>query len=561
MTAARELAGEAGSRLLLDEACTVAYRRVLERCTDADAAARVWGGDHTLWKPGPAEIANRLGWLRAPAATRAEAGRIARLAREVREEGTGAVLLLGMGGSSLAPELFAGTFGAAAGHPAVTVLDSTDPAAVRAADERHPPERTLYLVSTKSGGTVETLSFFKYFHARAAARLGAGAGRRFVAITDPGSSLEAAARALGAREVFLNDPDVGGRYSALTLFGMVPAALCGVEVGRLLEAAEAMAARCRGGGEANPGLALGALAGGLALAGRDKLTLCCSPGIAGFGAWAEQLIAESTGKEGKGIVPVDGEPLDPGARYGADRLFVFLLLEGDRSADAAVDALAAAGHPVLALRVADRWQLGAELFRWEFATAVMGFVLGVNPFDQPDVEAAKIAARRALAAFGETGALPAPAGEVAGDAAAAAILGALERAAPGGYVAVQAFLDPAACAGELRELAVALRRRSGFPVTVGHGPRFLHSTGQLHKGGPPGGLFVQLVGGGGADLAIPDDFGSPGGAIGFGVLEQAQSLGDLRALEEAGRRVVRVNLGDAAGCGAALRELARAIRA
>lgn len=398
-----------GARLHLAGACAAGFAAALARCDAAGVAGRIWAGDHTLWKPAPDEIANRLGWLRSAAAMRRELPRIRSFVEAVRRDGVRQVLLLGMGGSSLAPELFTATFGAAPGHPRVEVLDSTDPSAVRAAAGRCPPESTLYLVSTKSGGTVETLSFYKFFHGLAAGALGAGrAGGRFAVVTDPGSSLEEIARRTGARAVFLSDPEVGGRFSALTLFGLVPAALDGVDIERLLASAESMAARCGPGSPAaeNPGLVLGALAGGMAHAGRDKLTIVCSERIAAFGAWAEQLVAESTGKEGKGILPVDGEPVDPGLRYGADRLFVFLLLAGDRSLDAAVSALAGAGHPVLELRIGDPLDLGGEFFRWEFATAVAGHLLGVNPFDQPDVESAKREARAALAAYRERGALP-----------------------------------------------------------------------------------------------------------------------------------------------------------
>ncbi|HWR98525.1 MAG TPA: hypothetical protein VN317_08900, partial [Candidatus Methanoperedens sp.] len=294
MSAAAPLGDDPRARLRIDPGGAAAVAAALARCESAGVARRIWAGDHTLWKPAPDEIANRLGWLRSPAAMRRELSRIGAFVEDVRRDGIGQVLLLGMGGSSLAPEFFTATFGAAPEHPGVGVLDSTDPAAVRAAAARCSPERTLFVVSTKSGGTVETLSFFKYFHARAAASLGAErAGRHFAVVTDPGSSLEEIARRLGARAVFLNDPDVGGRFSALTFFGLVPAALDGVDLGRLLDSAEAMAARCGPGAAAkvNPGIALGALVGAMALAGRDKLTLVCSERVQAFAAWIEQLVA------------------------------------------------------------------------------------------------------------------------------------------------------------------------------------------------------------------------------------------------------------------------------
>ena len=566
MSGAERPGADPRARLHLGEgACADALAGALERCEASGAAARIWAGDHTLWKPAPDEIANRLGWLRSPSAMRPELPRIRGFVEEVRRDGLRQVLLLGMGGSSLAPELFTATFGAADGYPRVAVLDSTDPAAVRAAAERCPPETTLYVVSTKSGGTVETLSFFKYFHALAAARLGAPrAGARFAAVTDPGSSLEEMARRIGARAVFLNDPDVGGRFSALTLFGLVPAALDGVDLDSLLDRADAMSRRCGPGtlGGGNPGVLLGAFAGGMALAGRDKLTLVCSRPLTAFGAWAEQLVAESTGKEGRGIIPIDGEIVVPGRRFGPDRAFVFLLLDGDDSLEAGIASLAGDGHPVLVLRLADPLDLGGEFFRWEFATAVAGHLLGVNPFDQPDVESAKKEARAALAAYRERGELPAAGREVAGEEAAAEIARLLATAKPGDYVALQAFVDPAGAAAALQGLAEALRERSGLAVTVGSGPRFLHSTGQLHKGGAPGGIFLQLVSDNPDDLAIPDDFGSAAGSMGFGVLKCAQSIGDLRALAGAGRRVARVRLGsEGPGVAAGIGALARAVRA
>jgi glucose-6-phosphate isomerase len=552
------------ARLRLDGASASAFAAALARCEAAKAAGRIWGGDHTLWKPAPGEISNRLGWLHSPAAMRREVPRIRDFVDDVRRDGFRQVLLLGMGGSSLAPELFTATFGAAGGYPRVDVLDSTDPAAVRAAAARCQPESTLYVVSTKSGGTVETLSFFKYFHARAAGCLGAArAGRHFAVVTDPSSSLEEMARHIGARTVFLNDPNVGGRFSALTFFGLVPAALDGIDLGRLLGSAEAMAARC-GAGTAtagNPGVELGVFLGALAHTGRDKLTIVCSERLAAFGAWAEQLVAESTGKEGRGVLPVVGETVTATRTYGADRLFVYLLFDGDSSHDETLGALAAAGHPVLELRLTDPFELGGEFFRWEFATAVAGHLLGVNPFDHPEVESAKKEARAALAAYRERGALPASGREVAVGAAAPEIAHLLAAGGRGGYIALQAFVEPAGAEASLRELAEALRVRSGLAVTVGFGPRFLHSTGQLHKGGQPGGIFVQLVSANPDDLPIPDDFGAAAGAVGFGILKTAQSIGDLRALEAARRPVLRVLLGDEGpGVAAALRALARAVQ-
>lgn len=537
-------------RLWASDADREAVEAAVAELAERDFGRRLWARDAGLWKDDAAHravIENALGWLTVPADLRDEVAALAEFADEVRADGVRHLVLLGMGGSSLAPEMFSRTFATAPGHLRVTVLDCTDPDAVLLAEQRFDPSTTLYLVSTKSGGTVETLSFFKYFHALSVERIGAArAARHFAAVTDPGSSLETTARALGVREVFLNDPDIGGRFSALTLFGLVPAALGGVDLQRLLGSAGEMARRCAAGtpDAENPGLTLGALVGGLALAGRNKLTLVCSRGVGGFGAWAEQLVAESTGKEGRGILPVNGEVFAPGRRFGADRVFVFLQLDGD-AANATPEALAADGHPVLRLRLRDAYDLGGELFRWEFATAVMGALTGVNPFDQPDVESAKVQANRALAAYRESGSLPAPSREVPAQEAAVEIARLLAGGRPGDYVAVQAFVDPGAFDAALREFGAALGLLGTFPVTIGYGPRFLHSTGQLHKGGPPEGIFVQLVTANPLDAPIPDDFGSRAGSVGFGVLKAAQSLGDLRALEAARRRVVRIHLGNA----------------
>jgi glucose-6-phosphate isomerase len=534
-----------------------AFRAALARCEEARAAERIGRGDHTLWKDDPTEIVNRLGWLRSPESMRGELARIATFVEEVRAEGVTDVLLLGMGGSSLAPELFATTFAPPPGSPRVRILDSTDPAAVLDAERGIDPGRTLCLVSTKSGGTVETLSFFKYFYGLLCARLGpAGAGRRFAVITDPGSSLERSARAIGARAIFLNDPEIGGRFSALSSFGLVPAALGGVDTAQILERAGAMAQRCRrGAAAANPGVALGAALGGLALTGRDKATLVLGPEIRAFGPWIEQLVAESTGKEGRGILPVEGEPLGASAVYGDDRLFVFILLEGDTEHEPDIARLAGDGHPVLRFVLRDARDLGGEFFRWELATAVAGFLLGVNPFDQPDVESAKVQANRALAAYREQGSLPQEtltgidaglgfSGDVRGADAAAVLEGFLDRGRPGDYVAVQAYLPPdAAVAEALGAIRLAVRDRWGHAVTAAFGPRFLHSTGQLHKGGANTGLFLQLTADPAEDVAIPDRLGEREGSVTFGVLEAAQSLGDRTALAAAGRRVLRVHLG------------------
>jgi transaldolase / glucose-6-phosphate isomerase len=524
---------------------------------------RIWQRDYTVWKPEPDEIENRLGWLRSPQEMEGAIDRMCDLAAEVRAAGYTDVLILGMGGSSLASEVFATLFGHDAdGYPDVRVLDSTDPGAVRAHSERLDPERTLFVVATKSGGTVETFSFFKYFYNWMAAAVGQeNAGAHLVAITDPGSELERLAGERGFRSTFLNDPEIGGRYSALSFFGLVPAALAGVDVARLLARAREQAELCAPHPAslqpATPGNEtdcawLGAVLGTLALAGRDKVTVITSPPLASLGEWIEQLLAESTGKEGKGILPVIGEPVGPPAVYGDDRLFVYLRLDGDETHDERVEALAVAGHPVVILPLRDRYDVGAHFFLWEMATAIAGAILGINPFDQPDVESAKVMARRAVAAYTDTGELPPDRPE---PVSAAALARFLATAQAGDYVAIQAYLEPTAeVDASLSALREYVRDHLRLATTVGYGPRFLHSTGQLHKGDAGRGLFVQLTADSSEPLPIPDQAGARGSSIDFGLLVRAQALGDKRALENAGRRVIRFHLGhDPAG------ELARLV--
>jgi len=525
---------------------------------------RIWSVDHTVWKPEPAEIANRLGWLAIMAEMQGKLAEIQGLVDDVRAAGYRDVLLLGMGGSSLAPEVFSGIFGTAPGYLNLAVLDSTEPDAVLAAARRFDPATTLYVVSTKSGGTVETASFFKYFFNRAVVALGAiEAGRHFVAITDPGSGLADWARENRFRSTLLNNPNIGGRYSVLSFFGLFPAALLGIDVGRLLDRAQAMADRCKQPALNNPGAWLGTVLGYAAKAGIDKVTFVASPPIAHFGLWVEQLIAESTGKEGRGILPVDLEPVGEPGVYRNDRLFAYLRLAGDTTFDSAVAALAEAGHPVIQLNLADRYDVAAEFFRWEFATAVSGYWLAINPFDQPNVESAKIVARAMVAAYQKTGALPAQTsllvdGEYtlyatsvpAGDGAAAT-LGTLLASGVGGrdYVSIHAYIVPSPAAdAALTALRVAIRSATGMATTVGYGPRFLHSTGQLHKGDGGNGIFIQFSTDSAEDAPIPDRAGSDATSISFGVLVMAQTLGDAQALRDNGRRLVRIHLaGDAPG--------------
>ncbi|MBI4201885.1 MAG: glucose-6-phosphate isomerase [Chloroflexi bacterium] len=507
----------------------------LERTKQQAVLQRLWAGDYTLWQPGPTEIADRLGWLDLPQAMGKELRAMQAFAEGVRQQGFRYVVLLGMGGSSLGPEVLRQTFGSMSGYPRLIVLDSTVPAWVQAVTQAIEPSRTLFLVSSKSGTTIEPLSFYTYFRRLLEGVVGQEkAGESFVAITDPGTPLQRMAQEQGFRHAFLNPQDIGGRYSVLSLFGLVPAALQGIDLEKLLARAETMRQACAVGPveHENPGAWLGAAMAALALRGRDKLTLVLSPAIASFGLWVEQLIAESTGKEGKGIVPIAGEPLaEPGA-YGNDRFFVYVRLEGDGNAplDEATGAFQRAGHPVVTIHLRDRYDLGAEFYRWEFATAIAGHLLGIHPFDQPDVQGAKDATNRLLERYRRIGHLP----EVKTPGKLHFLL---EQARPGDYLAVLAYLPQSPdLERAVREVRLRVMRRHRIATTFGYGPRFLHSTGQLHKGGPNTGLFLQLTQAHTMDIPIP------GEDYTFGVLADAQALGDLHSLEAAGRRLARVKL-------------------
>lgn len=519
-----------------------------------EAVARLWAADHTLWTAEPApEIEDRLGWLALPETMLPEVPGLLAFADEVVAERTRHVVLLGMGGSSLAPEVFSRTYGSRAGYPELIVLDSTHPGSVRAVDERVDPAATLFLVSSKSGTTIEPLSFFHHCWARVAAG-DPRPGHRFAAITDPGTSLADLAGERGFRRVFAARPDVGGRFSALSHFGLVPAALIGADIAGLLAGAARMAAACRRAPAENPGLVLGAALGEAARAGVDKATFLVSPSLAALPAWLEQLVAESTGKDGTGIIPVADEAVGPPAAYGTDRCFVYLAHRGDDDAGqaAALDALRATGHPVILIGLEDPSDLGAELFRAEVAVAMASAVLGIHPFNQPDVQLAKELATRAMQ--GEGGGDPIAAVPAADRPALAAALASLTEAArPGAYLAIQAFIEPTIRAvGALQDLRHHLRGRFRLATTLGFGPRFLHSSGQLHKGGPDTGLFLQIVDEPRPDLPVP------GATYTFGQLISAQADGDLRALAARGRRVIRVQLGgDPDGGLAALAEAAR----
>ena len=526
----------------------------LARLARGNAMARIWDRDHTVWRDDPAEIADRLGWLTVSRDMTERLGDLRKFANDVRREGVTDVVLLGMGGSSLGPEALRQCIGSAPGYPALTVLDSTVPDRVASVTRAVDPERTLFVVSSKSGGTIEPNSFYKHFRAIVEESVGADqAGRRFAAITDAGTSLAALGEAHGFRRVFENPPDIGGRYSVGSLFGLVPAALCGMDCAKLLDRMNQMAARCEAGVGArkNPGAWLGAAIGALALAGRDKLTIIASPPVASFGLWAEQLIAESLGKDGKGVVPIVGEPLIEADAYGDDRAFVHIRLADAENAaeDVALERLRGAGHPVVTLDMDDEYDVGAEFFRWEMATAVAGHILGVHPFDQPNVQQAKDATSRMLEVYVNEGAFPSASASASpsmspssasplpasGESDSAADL--LAQASAGDYFAVMAYVEETeGVANAVDTLRRRVMRRCRIPTTLGYGPRYLHSTGQLHKGGANNGLFLLLVGGSGRDLP------APGEPFGFGALAEAQAIGDYEALKAASRRVVRVRL-------------------
>ncbi|HNY65317.1 MAG TPA: bifunctional transaldolase/phosoglucose isomerase [Deltaproteobacteria bacterium] len=528
----------------------------LERLKNDRVVARVWEHDHTLWNESPREITNRLGWLGIIGAMLEKADEIEDFARDVRARGYTKAYLLGMGGSSLAPEVMREILGVADGWLDLVIVDTTDPAFLLDLASGLDPSRSLFIVSSKSGSTVETSSAFAYFHALMEEKLGAGkAGEHFIAVTDPGSSLVALARQRGFLRVFVNDPNIGGRYSALSCFGLVPAALMGADIRSLLDRALVMTENCEASNCVvngnNHGGRLGAILGEAARGGRDKATFVISPGFTAFGDWVEQLVAESTGKEGTGIVPVVGEhPGFPG-QYRDDRIFIHLRLNGDETHDDRLEELEQAGHPVVRIALADTLDLGGQFFLWEMATAVAGHVLGINPFDQPDVEAAKASAREAVEEFRKTGSLPAPApalsaggislvGDVKGESIEDALKAFLGNARPGSYVAIQAFLPPSSGTGAaLDTLRMTIRDTCRVATMCGYGPRYLHSTGQLHKGDSGRGLFIQLTCANAQDAVIPGDAGP---SLTFGTLKDAQALGDFNALKSRGRPVIRLHI-------------------
>lgn len=506
-----------------------AIDRRLERAGREEIAHRIWERDDTLWgEAGQPEVANRLGWLDVHDRLLAEADDLEAFAAAARADGLTEAVVLGMGGSSLAPEVFRRSFGTRDDRLILHVLDSTDAGAVRDVEAEIDVSKALFVVSSKSGGTIETLSAFHYFWEKTG-----GNGAQFVAVTDPGTSLEQLAAERGFRRTFVNDPNIGGRYSALSFFGIVPAALLGADLRGLLGGASELGHKLSVGDAAeNPGLWLGSVLGELAIAGRDKLTFVVDPPIESYGLWVEQLIAESTGKHGTGILPVADEPVGAPEAYGSDRVFVHLHDAGGHGAapdnDAAVARLTDAGQPVVTIPCHGASDLGRIMYLFEFATAVAGWVLAINPFDQPNVQAAKDKTKDVLG-------LGSPPEIAEADAAA---LARLIDAGPSSYLAIQGYVAPSPeFDGEIESLREQLRDRTTMATTFGYGPRYLHSTGQLHKGGKPDGRFLQLVHLSDEDVTIPG--GDPSS---FEVLKRAQADGDLLILREHGLPAERIVL-------------------
>ncbi len=535
---------------------------------------RLWAGDARLWTG--LDEAKWLGWLGIAGEQQKRIGALSSLADNIRRADFTHVLLLGMGGSSLGPEVFAKTFGRQDGAPELLVLDSTDPAQIRTVESKIDPARTLFIVSSKSGSTLEPNILKQYFFESAKRAVGVDkAGSRFIAITDPGSPLQKVAERDRFRHIAYGIASIGGRYSVLSDFGFVPAAAMGLDIGRLLGATQTMVHSCAANAPAadNPGVLLGTILGTLGKAGRDKVTIVASPGIADFAAWLEQLLAESTGKQGKGLIPVDAEPLGPPDVYGTDRLFAYVRLSSgaDAMQDDAIAALERAGQPVVRIAVTDRYNIGQEFFRWEFATAVAGSILGIDPFDQPDVEASKVKTRELTAAYETTGKLPAetPFLEEAGLAlfadgknvrvftkvsTLAEVLAAhFARIRGGDYCAILAYVERnKRHRNVLQDIRVQIRDRKRVATCLGFGPRFLHSTGQAYKGGPNTGVFLQITCDDAADLQVPDQ------KYTFGVVKTAEARGDFEVLAERDRRVLRVHLGTHVAAG--LTTLKEAVR-
>lgn len=523
---------------------------VAAHLVQCDAINRIWQGDYSLWKPDPTEISNRLGWLAVTELMRERVPMLERFANEVRGANFRYIVLLGMGGSSLGAEVLRQTFGSSKGYPELVVLDSTLPACVQAVTDTIDPRHTLFIASSKSGTTVETVSLLQYFLSLTQSAMGKESARKnFAVITDDDTPLTRLAKDEDFLHAFVNPSDIGGRYSVLSYFGLVPAALIGVDIATLLDRANRMRKRCASSADIhkNSGAWLGTIMGALSLRKRDKLTIITSPAIGSFGLWVEQLVAESTGKEGKGIVPIINEPFVESDCYGGDRLFVYLRLQSDRnsSTDRMIERLKSLEQPVIVLELEDVYDLGAEFFRWEFATAIAGAVLGINPFTQPNVSSAKQATRRMLDEFITSGRIP----RLEISHSFTDLLAGVKSST---YLAIMAYIPQTPEADKILEnLRRRLSERYHIATTLGYGPRYLHSTGQLHKGGPATGLYLQITMLHKKDLPIPER------PYTFGVLVDAQAIGDLEALHSLGRPVTKFHLdqGDVAAISQLIEEL------
>ena len=552
----------------LDKEAGAAIQRVLDQWRQAGKIRKFWQADAWLWTG--SDEGKWLGWLRAPDDSKAQLLEIDTLASDLRKRGITSAVVLGMGGSSLGADVFAKVFGPQAGWPVLHILDSTDPAAIRDVEASIDIPRTVFIVSSKSGTTLEPNILMDYFWRRVAALNVANPGTQFLAISDPGSELTRVANERGFRKLLLGNPEIGGRYSVLSVFGLGPAAIAGVDVAKLLQSTARMVKSCdrHVPPEQNPGVLLGAALGTLANAGRDKVTIIASPRIASFGAWLEQLLAESTGKDAKGLIPVDAEPLGTPDAYGRDRIFVYLRLDQgfDGNQDNAVAALEKSGQPVLRLAIAGEYDIGQEFFRWELATAVAGSVIGINPFNQPDVEASKVKTRSLMVAPAGSAKPESPifksngisvfSGQASTPSGANSLTGVLNQffasARPGDYCAILAYLNPGQNVTEsVKEMRRTIRDRKHIATCAGIGPRFLHSTGQAYKGGPNTGMFLQITSDHEPDLAVPEH------SYSFGRVIDATARGDFEVLIERGRRALRVDLGQDTETG--LRKLEQAI--
>ena len=511
-------------------------RESLENISKGSIVQRIWNMDHRVWKPNPDSIVNRLGWLTVIGLMAHSTESLEEFALQIRSEGFQSIVLMAMGGSAMAPKVFNTTLPRAKGYPPLFVLDSTVPEMIQVVVDAIDLGKTLFIVASKSGETIEVTSLYKYFRYRVDQQIGTeSAGNHFIAITDPGTPLETLAQNGNFRKVFLNPETVGGRFSGLSLFGLVPAALMGADIKGFVESVDSMRNRCKPEKSSveNPGVLLGTTMGSLALKGIDKLTLITSPSLEDFGLWVEQMIAESLGKENSGIIPIANEPRLQPETYAKDRLFIHLNLEGDEVSEIEefLQSMENLNHPIIRLNLTGLEDLGSELFRWAFATAIAGHLLGVNPFDQPSVQAAKDFTEKELAEYKLNGVLLSTQSD-------STMENLLIHASPGDYLALLSYLpESAAIDTILCEIRTVIQNHYKIATTAGYGPRYLHSTGQLHKGGPDTGLFVQFVTNPSLDLDIP------GAGYTFGLLAEAQARGDIRALQEQGRRVIRVQLG------------------